>query len=71
MRLQAKGIDNNDGGVRRVGRTRELSNNNVGVGRGRRIYDASEKSEITTEATGARRQAQVIYNNDRVVGGGR
>ena len=72
MCLRAQGIgDDNDGGVGRVIRARRLSDNDGGVGRGGGIYDASEGPETTTEAAGARRQAQGIYDNDRGVGGGR
>ena len=44
LRLQAQGIDNDDGGVGRIRQVRRLSNNNGGVGIGRGIYDASEGS---------------------------
>ena len=56
MRLWAQGIDNNDGGVRRVIQACELSDDDRGVGRGQGIYDVSVGSETTTEAAGARRQ---------------
>ena len=60
--LRAEGIDNNNGGVRRVRLSKGLSNDDGGVGRGRGIRDASKESETTTEAAGARRQARGIYN---------
>ena len=71
MRLRDQGIDNDDGGVGRVRWARRLSNDDGGVGRGRGIYDASEGSETTTEAAGARQRSQVIYDNDGGVGRGK
>ena len=69
MCLQDQGNDDdNIGSVGRVRRSRELSDDNRGVGRGHRIDDVSEGSETTTEAEGGRLQAQGIYNNDRGVG---
>ena len=57
MCLRDQGIDDDDGGVGRVRRARGISDNDGGIGRGRGINDASEVSETTTEAAGARRQA--------------
>ena len=54
MCLRAEGIDNNNGGVIRVRRSKGLNGNDGGVGRGQGIRDASEGSETTTEAAGAR-----------------
>ena len=71
MCLRAEGIDKNNSGARRGIRAIGISNDGEGVGRGREIYDASEGSETTTEAAGARRRTQGIYNNDRGVEGGR
>ena len=71
MHLRDQGVDDDDGGVGRVRRARVLSGDNGGVSRGRGIYGASKGSETTTEAAVARQRAQVIYNDDRVVGGGR
>ena len=64
MRLQDRGIDDNNISVGRVIRSLGISDNNVGVGRGRRIDDASEVSEITTEAGRARKRARGIYDNN-------
>ena len=69
--LQARGIDNDNGGVVRVRRASRLSNYNGGIGRGRGIRNASEGPETTTEAAGARRRSRGIYDDDRGVGGGR
>ena len=52
MCLRDKGIDNNDGGVGRVGRTCGLSNSDGGFSRGQGIDDASEGLERTVEAAG-------------------
>ena len=54
--LQSQGIDNDndDGGVVRLRRARGLSDNDGGVGKGRGVDDASNVSETTTEAAGAR-----------------
>ena len=71
VRLQDQGIDNNNSSVGRVRRARGISDDDWGVVIGRVIYDASKGLETTTEAAGARRPAQVIYNDDRGVGGGR
>ena len=57
MCLRAEGIDNDEGGVRRVRRAKGLRDDDRGVDRGRGIHDASEGLETTTEAAGARRQA--------------
>ena len=46
VHLRAQGIDDDDGGVKRVRRARALSNDNLGVGRGQGIDDASEGLEI-------------------------
>ena len=69
VRLQDQVIDENDGGFGRVRQANRLGNDNRGVIRGQRIYDTSKVSETTTEAAGARQQAQGIYDNDG--GGGR
>ena len=71
MCLQAQDIDNNDSGVGRVRRSRGISNDDVGVGRGQGIDDASEGSETTTGVSGDKRQAQGIYDDDGGVSGGR
>ena len=70
MCLRAQGIDNNDGDVGRVRRSRGLSEDNGGVKRGQGIRDASEGSETTTEVAGDIRQSQVTYDDDGGVGGG-
>ena len=64
MYLRDQGINDKDGGVSRVIRSCGLSDNDGGVGRGRGIRDASEGSETTTEASGARQQAKGIYDDD-------
>ena len=69
--LRAQVIDDNDGVIGRVKPFRGLRDNDRGVGRRRGIHDASEVSETTAEAEGARRQARGIYDKDRGVGGGR
>ena len=71
MHLQAQGIDDDNGGVKRVRRARGLSNDNLGVGRGKGIYDTSIGSETTTEAAGARKRARGIYDDEGGVSGGR
>ena len=71
MCLRAQGIDNDDGGVGRLRRASGLSDNNGGVRRGQGIRDAYEGLETTTEAAGARQQAQGIYNDYIGFGGGR
>ena len=71
MCLRAEGIYGDNGGVRGVRQSKELSDNDGSVGRGRRIRDASKGSETTVEAAGARQQARVIYDNDGGVKGGR
>ena len=48
VRLQAQGIDDNDGGVSRVRWAHGLRDNDRGVGRGRGIYKASKGLETTT-----------------------
>ena len=61
MCLQDQGIDDNDGGVRRLRWARGLSNDDGGVRRERGIYDASEGSETTAEVEriwGQRRRLQ-------------
>ena len=69
--LRAQGIDNNDGIVGRVRWAWGLSNDDVGVGRGRGIYDMFKASETTTEVSGARQRPQRLYNDDRGFGRGR
>ena len=54
--LQDQGIDNNDRGFGRECRACGLSDDDIGVGRERRIHDAPVGSETTTEAEGARQQ---------------
>ena len=71
MCLQDQGIDKNNGGVGIVRQARGLRNDNRGVRRGRGIDNTSDGLETTTEAAGARKRAQGIYNNDKSVGGGR
>ena len=65
MCLQAQVIDDNDGGIGGVRREQGLSNNNGGVGGGLGIYDASEVSEMTTEADimrGQQRRLRRLYD---------
>ena len=69
--LRAEVIENDDGGVGRVRQAKGLSDNDVGIRRRRGIRDASEGSETMAEAAGDRRRAQGIYNNDGGVEGGR
>ena len=69
--LRSEGIDDNDGGVIRVIRDKGLNDDDGGVGKIKGICNASEVSETTTEAAGDRQQAQVIYDNDGGVRGGR
>ena len=57
MRLRDQGIDDYDGGVGRVRLARGISDNNGGVRRGHGIYYVSEGSETTAEAAVARRRA--------------
>ena len=64
MCLQAQGSDDNNGGVGGVIPADILSDNGGGVGRGRGIDDASERSETMAEAVGARQRAQGIYDNN-------
>ena len=71
MCLQAEGIDENNGGVRRLRRAKGLRYNNGGVGRGQGIHDASEESETTADVAGDRRRTQGIYENNGGIGGGR
>ena len=52
--LQDQGIDDNDGGVRRLIRAIGLSDNGRGVDRGRLIYNAYKRLETTTKSTGSR-----------------
>ena len=54
VHLRAQGIDDDNGGVGRVRRSRGIRNDIRGIGRGRGIYDASEGLETTKEAAGAR-----------------
>ena len=69
--LREEGIDDNNSGVGIVIQAKVISDHGRGVGTGRWIRDASEGSETMTEAAGARKRAQGIYNNNRGVGGGR
>ena len=62
VHLRAQGIDKNAGIVGRVRRACGLSDDNGGIDIGRVIYDASEGSETTEEASGAIWQDQGIYN---------
>ena len=71
MHLQTQYFDDDDGSVGRVRRARGISNNNRGIERGRGIYDVSEGSETTTDAAGARRRFQGIYDDVGGVSGGR
>ena len=52
MCLQAKGIDDDNGGVGRRRQDQKLSDDDGGVGRGRGIEYTSEGLETTTEAAG-------------------
>ena len=52
MCLQAERIDDDGGGVGRVIQAKGLSDNDIGVSRGRGILDAFKGSETTTEAGG-------------------
>ena len=70
MCLRSQGIDDDDGVVNRVIRSRGLSDDGGGIGRGQGIDDASKGLETTTEAAGARKQDQGIYNDNRGLGGG-
>ena len=54
MCLRAQDIDDDEVSVHRVRRTHGLSDDNGGVGREQGIDDASELSETTMEAAGAR-----------------
>ena len=69
--LRDQGINNNYGSVGRVRQAKGLSKDDGGVGWGRGIRDASEGSETTTEAAGARQRAQGIYDDYGGIGGGR
>ena len=69
MCLQADGIDKNDGGVGRVRRAKGLRNDDIVVGRGQGIRNASEGTEKMTEAAGDIRRPRGIYNNNRGVVG--
>ena len=71
MCLRAQSIDNYNNGVCIVRQVLGLSNNDGGVGKGQKIDYASKKSEKTTEAAGARRRAQEIYDDDGGVSRGR
>ena len=64
MCLQAQGIDDNDGGIGRVIRACGLSNDDVGLGRGRRIHDTSKGLETTTEALRIQGQQQRPQRHD-------
>ena len=55
MCLCAQVIEDNNGSVVRVGWYRGLSDDGVGVGRGRGIRDTSGGSETTTEEAGDKR----------------
>ena len=67
---RVEGIDDN-GIVGSVRRAHILRKDDRGIHRVRIIQDASKGSETTTEATGDRRRAQGIYDNDGGVGRGR
>ena len=71
MCLLAQLIYDDEGGVGRGRQARGISNNKLGVGGGRGIYDASEVLDTMTEAVGARQRARGIYNDGGGVGGGR
>ena len=62
--LRVEGIDDNNGGVSRVRRSKGLSDNDGGVGRGQGIRNASNGLETMREVAGSRQQARVIHNND-------
>ena len=62
--LQAQGIDNDDGGVRRVRQDRGLSDNDGNIVIGQGTDDASEGLETTPEAARYQRRARGIYNDD-------
>ena len=68
MCLRDQCIDDDDGGVGRVRRSRGLSNDDRGIRIGRGIRDASKGLETTTEAAGASQRTQVIYDDDVGVG---
>ena len=70
MCLRSQGIDDDYGVVNRVIRSRRLSDDGGVIGRGQGIEDASKGLETTTEAAGARKQDQGIYNDNRGLGGG-
>ena len=71
MCLKAQVIDDGDGGFGRLIRTRRLSNDNGGVRRGRGKRNTSKGLETTTEAAGAQRRAQGIYDGNGCIGGER
>ena len=58
--LRADGIDDNDGGVRRVRRSKGLRDDDGGVGRGQWICYVSEGLETMTEAAGTGRWSRGI-----------
>ena len=64
MCLQDKVIDDNNGVVGRVIRTRGLSDYNGGVDRGQGIDDVSEGLEITTEASRIQGQQRRMRRRD-------
>ena len=63
MCLQDQVIENDDGGVNRRRQAQGISDNDGGIGRIQGIDSASEGSETTPEAAGARRLARGIYEN--------
>ena len=69
MCLRDQGINDNNVIVR-VRRVCGLSEDQGVVGRGRGICDASEGLDKTTEAAGARRRSQGIYDSEGGVGEG-
>ena len=71
MCLQAQGIDDDYGGAVRVRRACGIRKDDGGVGRGQGICDASKGLDTTTEAEGARKRPQVIYDDDVGIRGGR
>ena len=52
--LRAEDNDDDDGSVGRLRRSKGLSDDDRGIGRGRGVCDASEGSETITEVVGAR-----------------
>ena len=70
MCLRDQGIDDNNGVFGRVRQARGISNDNGGVRRGQGIDDETEGLETTTEAAGVRDRDKGIYDDDRGAGGG-